>query len=238
MNLLIIESDRQCVPNERSQLNARQHEHVVKTLKLGVGDSLAVGQLNGKVGTALITEQAPSHTTIELVHLNDEPPPVLPLELIIGLPRPRMLQRILQTAATMGVSKIRFVQTSKVEKSFWQTPLLKPESVHQNLILGLEQGKATQLPEVLFNQRFRPFAEDVLPELSKNYPSRVVAHPGPYPVAEPQKQAPVIAAIGPEGGFSTKEFDAFLSAGFKPAHLGARILRVETALPVLLAKLF
>lgn len=39
----------------------------------------------------------------------------------------------------------------------------------------------------------------------------------------------VILAVGPEGGWTTEEFDRALACGFTPVTLGERILRAETA---------
>jgi 16S rRNA (uracil1498-N3)-methyltransferase len=36
-------------------------------------------------------------------------------------------------------------------------------------------------------------------------------------------------AVGPEGGFSEEEVGQAIAAGWRPAHLGSRVLRVETA---------
>jgi 16S rRNA (uracil1498-N3)-methyltransferase len=39
----------------------------------------------------------------------------------------------------------------------------------------------------------------------------------------------VALAVGPEGGFSSREITCFLAAGFKPLHIRDTVLRVETA---------
>ena len=183
-------------------------------------------------------EISPTHCLLEISTLNTPPPAPLPLTLILALPRPRMLQRSLQTIATMGVEKLYLIQTSRVEKSFWQTPLLSTENVHEQLILGLEQGKATHLPEVHLFQRFRPFVEDHLATLCTGK-KKFIAHPSShYDFPQKQNQDSTVLAVGPEGGFIDKEVGAFLGEGFTPIQLGQRILRVETAIPVLLAKLY
>ncbi len=236
MNLLLLEN-QDFLSSDLAQVSGRRHQHIQKVLRSKVGDSISIGQLNGCVGKAQISEVSPDATQLKIIHLEQSPPDTIPLTIILGLPRPRMLQRTLQTIATMGVERLCLIQTSRVEKSFWQTPLLKPETIKEQLILGLEQGKATQLPIIEMHPRFRPFAEDVLPNQYESN-NKVIAHPGDYPHAGPADHKPTTLAIGPEGGFIQKEVDYFTDVGFEPVQLGQRILRVETAIPVLIGKLF
>jgi 16S rRNA U1498 N3-methylase RsmE len=100
----------------------------------------------------------------------------LPLTLLLALPRPKMLKRILQTVATMGVERLVLMNSYRVEKSFWDSPFLQPQAIEDELTLGLEQGKDTVLPQVILEKRFKPFVEDRLPALSANS-LRLVAHP-------------------------------------------------------------
>lgn len=237
MNLIILQPDMM-LSADRARLSQRQHQHIVDVLRCGIGSPLSVGMLNGGLGEALIIEQSATETILAIAKLDRPSPPALPITLILGLPRPRMLQRTLQTIATMGVTKLYLIQSSRVEKSFWQTPLLKPESVREQLLIGLEQAKATQLPEVHYFPRFRPFIEDVLPGELDRFHSKLIAHPGDFAPAQSVNKQTTVLAVGPEGGFIEKEFAGFCDLGFQPIQLGQRILRVETAVPVLLAKLF
>lgn len=236
MNIIIIE-DHHHVADGRVRLSGRHFDHITQVLKSRVGDQLSVGRLNGLLGKAQVREIGPKWVELTLLELNTPPPPALPVSIILGLPRPRMLQRTLQTIATMGVQHLHLIQSSRVEKSFWQTPLLNPQTVHEQLIIGLEQGKATQLPTIEYHQRFRPFIDDysLAGETTAN---KLIAHPGPYPTARSVNGSQTILAIGPEGGFIQQEVELFRQRGFEPIQLGERILRVETAIPVLLAKLF
>jgi RsmE family RNA methyltransferase len=113
--------------------------------------------------------------------------------------------------------------------------LLQPEQLEEQLILGLEQGCDTVLPLVHRCRRFRPFVEDDLPGICAAT-TNLVAHPGTGVSFPHRAQIPATLAIGPEGGFLPYEINKLGEAGFTPAHLGSRILSVETAVSVLLSR--
>lgn len=236
MNLLLLQ-ENQFESETCAYASNRQSEHIIKVLKLNVGDSITVGKLNGNIGKGIIQELGAT-TKIEGIILDAPPPPPLPVTLILGMPRPQMLKRILQTVSTMGVSQLHFIQTNRVEKSFWQSPSASDDAIHKHLILGLEQGMATQLPKVEKHLRFRPFMEDALDEIVKESQCYVADPGGEKPPESSKTSSKISIAIGPEGGFQEKEVAMFSEHGFTPIHLGKRILKVETAVPVLLAKLF
>jgi RsmE family RNA methyltransferase len=235
MNLLLLRHD-ECTANGTAALRDYRAEHILKVLKPPLGGHLTVGLINGQVGTARYDGESNGAVLITEIVTDCPPPPQLDVELILALPRPRMLQRSLQTIATMGVKVLHLIHTERVERSYWQTPLLKPEAIFEQLVLGLEQAKATQLPQVLFHPRWHPFSTGRLAEFTSE--QKVIAHPGPYPKAYPLLERPATIAVGPEGGFTSSEVSKFLDHGFCPVQLGQRILRVETAIPVLLAKMF
>jgi len=235
MNLLLLFPENMQTEHH-AEVSGRQLEHVNATLKANEGDTLTVGLLNRKIGTASITRLTKTELSLN-ISWHSEPPASLPLILIIGLPRPKMLKRIIQTATTMGVKKIYFIHSWKVEKSFWQSPWLSDQKILENCILGLEQAKDTVLPEIQLRKRFKPFVEDELPEISKGS-RKILAHPGePSPCPMNIKENTTLI-IGPEGGFTPYEVEKLKEVAFESVHLGERILRVETAVPVLLARLF
>lgn len=236
MNLILL-FPHDFVAPETACVTGRRAEHVRTVLGAEPGTWLKVGLIDGNMGKARIAQIKEGVVTLEVPPLDQAPPPTLPLTLLLALPRPRMLQRTLQTVATLGVQRLCLLQTARVEKSYWQTPLLEPETVAEQLYLGLEQARATQMPEVNYFRRFRPFMEDVLPSLAAGS-ENIIAHPGPYPPARPATAHHTLLAVGPEGGFIEGEVDTFIAAGFSPVQLGERILKVETAIPVLLSKLF
>ncbi|WP_175652838.1 16S rRNA (uracil(1498)-N(3))-methyltransferase [Pseudomonas sp. Marseille-P9899] len=235
MNLLLLE-EADFIAADRAVLSDRRFTHMQDIHRVAVGDSLRVGRLGGLMGQATV-ERLEGHEA-ELSLRFDQPPPAkLPLTLVLALPRPKMLRRVFQTVATMGVAKLVLVNSYRVEKSFWQTPFLDPAAIRENLILGLEQARDTVLPEVIIEKRFKPFVEDRLPAIAQDTLG-LVGHPGNHPPCPRGVDEPVTLAIGPEGGWIPYEIDLLGKAGLAPVQLGDRILRVETAVTALLARLF
>lgn len=235
MNLALLFDD-DFIAADRVRLRGRRLEHLHSVLKVTEGDRIPVGRVNGRMGEGRIVRLSESEAELA-VQLCQEPPPPLPLTLVLAMPRPKMFRRILQTCASLGVKDIWLIHSYKVEKSFWQTPWLTPDSIRENLVLGLEQAKDTLMPEIRVRKRFKPFVEDELPGLVRGRQGWV-AHPGvdtPCPV---HVNTPSVLCIGPEGGFTPYEVGKLEEAGCRSVHLGPRILRVETAVPVLISRLF
>lgn len=235
MNLLLLE-EADFVSADRVVLADRRFTHMQTVHGVAEGDSLRVGRLGGLMGQGRVVRLGTRDAELE-VSFQQPPPAKLPLTLVLAVPRPKMLRRLFQTTATLGVARLVLVNSYKVEKSFWQTPFLRPESIRENLILGLEQARDTVLPEVILEKRFKPFVEDRLPGIAAGTLG-LVGHPGDYPACPRGVQDPVTLAIGPEGGWIPYEVDLLGKAGLSPVQLGDRILRVETAVTALLSRLF
>ncbi|WP_411562299.1 16S rRNA (uracil(1498)-N(3))-methyltransferase [Pseudomonas shirazensis] len=235
MNLLLLEQT-DFIAADRVVLADRRFTHMQEIHRVAVGDTLRVGQINGLMGQARVV-RLEGHEAELQVSLDQQPPAKLPLTLILAVPRPKMLRRLFQTIATLGVPRLILLNSYKVEKSFWQTPFFTPEAIRENLILGLEQARDTVLPEIIIEKRFKPFVEDRLPAIAADTLG-LVGHPGDYPACPRAVQQPVTLAIGPEGGWIPYEVDLLAKAGLQPVQLGARILRVETAVTALLSRIF
>ena len=234
MNLvLLVESD--FLTPHRVRLEGRRLAHVMEIHRAALGDSLAVGVLNGRMGHGIVTRL--DHAALELdVLLDQDPPPKLPLTLILALPRPKVLNRALAAATSLGVARIVLLNAWKVEKSYWKSPRLSDENLMLQRILGLEQAKDTILPELRLARFFRSFVEDELPALMKDTLS-LVAHPGSADRCPRSVSKPTTLAIGPEGGWLDAEVQSLINIGFQPVDLGPRILRVETVLALLVGRL-
>ena len=234
MNILLF-SDSDRVDDKHIRVGDRRLAHLREVLGAKTGDTVRVGLVNGRCGSGSIVQLARDHAEIA-VTLDQPPPAKLPLILVLALPRPKMLRRILRTVGECGVRELHLINSYKVEKSFWQSPLLAPEALNDYLLQGLEQASDTVIPAVHLHPRFKPFAEDLLPALASGC-TALVAHPGNNHRLPATCPDDTLLVIGPEGGFIPYEVDKCLAAGCRPVSLGPRVLRVETAVAASLGSL-
>ncbi len=234
MNIIILfESD--FTGHGRVKLAGRRFVHIKKVHRAEAGDVLFVGLLNGQMGKGLVQKITDSFVEMEVV-LDIPPPEALPLVLVLALPRPKAVKRIIQAVTCLGIKTIYLINSWRVEKSFWSSPVLKRESLEKELILGLEQAKDTMMPEIFLKPFFKPFVLEELPLIAEKTIA-LTAHPKSFATCPKNVIKPVTLAIGPEGGFIDIEIKTLERIGFKTVSLGKRILRTETAVPVLISRL-
>lgn len=234
MNLILLFDD-DFLSDARVRLTGRRLQHVRDVHRAEVGESLVVGGANGRIGRGTITLLAADVLEMD-VALDCDPPPPIPLTLILALPRPKVLNRVIASASSLGIKRIILINAWRVEKSYWSSPRLAPENLRTQSILGLEQARDTILPAIETRRLFRPFVEDELPAIARGTRA-LVAHPHATVECPRDIREPVTLVIGPEGGFIDAEIASLERIGFTPVSIGERILRVETAVPFLAARL-
>lgn len=235
MNIVLLDANQDCSRDIWSIEDQRQIKHLNQHLQLKAGDTLKVGVRDGQ---RYLTEvQSITAQQIMLRPIQTESVPnKVPVHLILALPRPKVLRRMIMDAVTLGVERISLIHSYRVDKSYWQSPFL--QQLDDYVTLGLEQAGDTIVPEIQLYKRFKPFVEDVLPTLISEQRPAYVAHP----YAE-QSMPHAIAhgcnlIVGPEGGFIPYEIDLLKKNGCQAMSLGNRILRTETAVSNILGRLF
>jgi len=238
MNIVLL-SESDFTDKNRAVIADSRLEHLHKVLNVKQGDTLKVGIVNGQIGIGIV-ECLNNEECSLTVDLNSPPPEALPCTLVIAMPRPKTLKRSLEAAIAMGVKRIFIIGSYRVEKSYWSSPVLSSEYLHKLSMLALEQACDTVLPEIQIRKLFRPFVEDELTLISQDAKA-IIAHPyAPsfsMSVVRENKQK-VVLVIGPEGGFIPFEINLLEKQGCTTVSFGNRILRVEQAVPAILAKLF
>jgi 16S rRNA (uracil1498-N3)-methyltransferase len=241
MNLIILtEADR--VVESTFRLSGHRAAHIRSVLKLGVGDTVSVGLLNGPQCTAHVVQAESESVELTCDNWRKMALPKPEIDLICALPRPQTLKKVLLTCAMMGVRSLHLIRANRVEKSYFQSPLIRTENQLPFLIEGLSQGKLTRLPIVSVHDRFRQFFEDELDQIGCDTgpeslkllcsPDTKVSLDTVYDKGARQ----MLIAVGPEGGWVPFETELMQSVGFRPFTLGRWTLRVEHAVTAALTQ--
>ncbi len=228
MNILLIEPNEIC--NGVCTLSDARSEHLRTFLHAVPGSRFRLGVTDSLLGWGTVTAVSNTEVTFS-VELTE--PALDPwFDLILAIPRPRSLKRIFFQTAAMGVRKLWLVGAQKVEKSYFSMHLLRPENSRPVLVDGCMQGRTTRIPEIAIVPKLR----DLWEQLPSESTLRLIANPAERaPDFSASSSAPVLLAVGPDGGWTETENDAFAQHGFQPITLGPRPLRTDTAVIALAA---
>ncbi len=238
MNIIILRQE-ELTEDGRVSLFDRRAKHIVSVLRGKPGQSVRIGILNGSIGTGVIEDINTTDVHLSCSFNGFARPSLAGIDLILAMPRPLVMKRLLAPLASLGIGRIFLTNAAKVEKCYYGTHWLRAENYEPLLIEGLEQTGDTRLPEVTIIRRLKPFVEDRLDEF---FPSgaRILAHPSHADDTHEiptRYTAPVVLALGPDGGWTPYETDMFDRHGFVRMSLGARTLRTDVACIALISVL-
>jgi 16S rRNA (uracil1498-N3)-methyltransferase len=232
LNLILFTTGETGRPLPRTDARAR---HLIDVLERRVGDTFDAGQPNGPRGKGTIV--AIHADALELSFTwGPAPPAADPLTLLIGLPRPQTARKILREATALGVAALHFVVTEKGDPSYAQSTLWTSGEWERHLVTGAEQAFCTRLPAVTHG---RPLADviNTLPAVGARLALDNYEAPTALSQAAVARESAVALAFGPERGWSAGDRALLRDRGFALVHLGARVLRIETAVVAALAVL-
>jgi RsmE family RNA methyltransferase len=238
VNLLLLEPD-EIDGDGRCRLTGRRARHVLEVLEAEVGARLRAGVVRGGTGEAVVEGVGRGELSVRLGDLSAAPTPPR-VSLVLAMPRPKVLARTVQLAASMGVVRIDLVNAWRVDKTHFQSKRAARAALEQDLRLGCEQGATTWVPDLEVHPLLMPFLRDRLPALRSPDSCALLAHPHAAVAIEtavPRGLAPVILGIGPERGWIDREVDSFVERGFRAVALDEHVLRVEAAVAAALAQL-
>ena len=241
MNLILV-SENDFDSENIVTLTDNRAGHIREILRAQVNDTLTIGLLTQKIGTAKIHELNPNKVSLSIMEWRE---PILPgyhIDLICALPRPQTVKKILFIAGMMGIRHVYFIRANRVEKSYYDSPLLCDEQMRPHLYEGMMQGKNVMLPDVSLHTKFRPFFEDIVPN---RYPDKtnvtmILPHMNSDNTIASCLSAEsneYLLAIGPEGGWVDFEIDLMTKLGFQPVTLSEFTLRVEHAVTAAISQI-
>ena len=236
MNRILFEPD-ELLADGTAWLTDARAEHLRRVLRVVPGQTVASGTVNGLAGVSRVL--ATGEAGVRLCPAHDAALPEPWLDLLLAVPRPKVLKRLWPQLTALGVGRVVLLNAAKVEKFYFSSQWLEPGFYRPLLIEGLMQAGLTRLPEVTVAPRFKPFVEDELERLFP-VPVRLLAHPGPptgVPPCDGARGSRPVLAVGPEGGWTDYETEHLRARGFRLFSLGERILRSDTACIALIAVL-
>ena len=224
MNIILFQPAEVEHPLARSDSRAR---HIIEVLRLRPGDTFDAGLINGPIGKGVLVLADEISLTLGFEWAKSSPP-LYPIHLLIGLPRPQTARDILREMTTLGVAAIDFVRSAKGEASYAESILWKSDEWRKCVINGAAQAFSTRLPEI----SHRKSLADALANLPANATKVALDNyeaTGSFTDFSLAPLQPVVLAIGSERGWSSDERNALRDAAFGFAHVGTRVLRTETA---------
>jgi RsmE family RNA methyltransferase len=236
MNLILLD-ERDGLDSGLVTLADARAAHLLTVLKVTPGQTVRLGSLDGPFGVGTVETAADGRVTMRCV-FETEAPPRPRVDLLLALPRPKVMRRLWAQLAALGTGRIILTNAERVERPYFDTHVLTEACYRPLLVEGLQQARDTRLPLVSIHRQFKVLVEDHLDTLSGDS-LRLVADPHATTsvasaIAAHGDQR-VLLAVGPEGGWNAFELALLQTRGFRPVGLGPRTLRVDTACTALLA---
>lgn len=195
----------------------------IGVLRIGVGERVALRDGAGHVATGTLVRLVKQQATVEVEHVRAVSPEH-PIHLLVPVAdRERMLW-LAEKAAELNVASWRPVLWHRSRSvSPRGDGVTFRQKVRARMISGLLQSHSAWLPE-LYPEAPPERAVAALPRATRLVLDAAGAAPRSLAAS-----APVVLAVGPEGGFEPRELDLLRSADFAPVSLGPSVLRFETA---------
>src|SRR5258708_5538487 len=152
--------------------------HLRDVLKATPGDVVRVGIVDGRRGEATVLAIEGDRAELRC-RFDEEVPPRPTVDLLLALPRPKVLRRLWAQLAALGVGQVILTNAERVERNYFDTHVLTEACYRPLLIEGLQQARDTWLPAVSVHKQFRVLVED---EMEEVFPAgvRLAAHPCPH----------------------------------------------------------
>jgi RsmE family RNA methyltransferase len=222
VNIILFAPDEVARPLAIDDPRAR---HVLEVLRRRQGDSFDAGIIDGPRGRATLTRIEEGALILDF-EWAEASPPLEPITLIVGMPRPQTARKVLEDATSLGVSAIHFVTTESTDRGYTTSKVWTTDEWRRHVIAGAQQAFTTRLPVVTHGGSLKAGVEALGEAECRFALDNYEATSG---LGDAEVFSPIVLAVGPERGWSDRERQLLRSRGFHLVHLGARVLRVETA---------
>jgi len=220
--------DMALAPGARIALPESAATHLVRVLRLREGDACVLFNGDGHDYAATLAVAGKREVVAEVsaaTLLANESP--LRITLLQGVARGEKMDLILQKATELGVAAIVPVNSERSEVKLDAERAVKRVAHWRSVVVSAceQSGRAT-IPDVAAPVGLAEAARAI------DAAMKLTLDPeGEHALASLAAPSPLSAciAIGPEGGWSSRDRELLRAAGFSGLRLGPRVLRTETA---------
>lgn len=228
MNILLTKPE-ELAPDGLVHVTGNRALHIKNVLHCTPGATLRCGMLNSYRFTGILRKISQSDATIE-IHERLDTPERTGINLLLAMPRPKVMKRLWAQLAALGVDRIMITNADKVEKYYFDSHALDPSVREQSLMEGLQQAGDTQMPEASIHRDFPTLIKQNVNMFDVRLTGHPSANSGLAPCIDRNiAMSKTLVAIGPEGGWSKRELDLLLEYDFHLFAISKRILRTDTA---------
>ena len=215
-----------------------ESKHAVSVLRLKPGELVLVVDGLGNARRGAIDTLSPKGTTVRVLsqHRNMGEPSVR-LTLAAGLSTASKFDVLVQKGTEVGVSRFVPVITdrSKVKIEDPKKARSKVSRLERVALAAMKQCRRSYRPDIAAPITLTDFLAETDPDSAN-----LIFHPsaegmGLSSLDLPPQLRRLTVLIGPESGFGDQEVALAEGAGFRAVSLGERVLRTETAGPVIAA---
>ncbi|MFP1627202.1 16S rRNA (uracil(1498)-N(3))-methyltransferase [Streptomyces sp. 5K101] len=227
--VFLVESLEGVAPGGLVTLDGPEGRHAVSVRRLQPGEEIVLtdGHGRGAAGSVLATE-GKDRLTVEVRECVAEPEPAPRITVVQALPKGDRGELAVETMTETGVDAVvpwaaaRCITQWKGERG--AKSLAKWRSTARE---AGKQSRRLRFPEVAEAATTRQVAA----LLAAADFAAVLHEEGAEPLATAELPArgSIVLVVGPEGGVSPQELEAFAEAGAKPYRLGRSVLRTSTA---------
>lgn len=204
--------------------------HLIEVLRVKPGDTVNVSLLYGPVGEGLI-ERVDS-SSVELHCTWSETPAPPRHDLLLALPRPKVMKRLWFQLAVMGVRRVYLTNAEKVERMYFDSHVLDKHFYEDRMREGLQLSGDTFMPRISIHKRLKVLLEDELGGVDAARTRVLLDHRANARMADVVRErevGPLLMAIGPEGGWTAYERSLFGQHHFIEVKMSSRILKSDLA---------
>lgn len=216
-------------------LPREEGEHLVRVLRLGAGDSVAVFDGRGHEFTGRVVAAARRDVRVQVLS-RVEPVPESPvaMTLVQSVLKGDKMDEVIRDAVMLGVTAIQPMVAKRSETTVGA--LLRGARVERwrrVALASVKQSRRATLPDIRTPLTFEHYLGEPAPALRLMLvePSSAATHRDLTPLRTLAVPADAAILVGPEGGWDAQECTAAAERGVRMVTLGPRTLRAD-AVPI------